>query len=315
VIAVDPAAEATTPKAFTLRRAFCPVDARLRPLNGSSPATSHGAIAAAAADAYVGREMLGHRSAKRRRGLWLVAALASLLGPRAARAQEMAEAHPSPLDHPHTVAELEAGIVVLPNAPISASNRGGATPLGPVGNGDATVQTGMHLIYRATRDWAIGAGALFAPSPTSDTNFGSVGGASRLSRTHSRSYLFLGGEGRYFPLRSRWFEGWVGITVGGLVIGDRFATNTAPALPSILGTNTVTVGTEGFAMGAQMGANYLITDQWVIGLTLRGDAWFLPAQKAFSQETSCDPIGDCPTLTGTVAAFEVGFSVGYRIPL
>jgi hypothetical protein len=248
-----------------------------------------------------------------KRGRWLAALLTTLLGSHPALAQEMPAAHPSPLDRPHTVAELEAGIVVLPNAPISAANRGGATPLGPVGNGDATLQTGMHLIYRATREWAIGAGALFAPSPTSDSNFGA--GASRLSRTHSRSYLFLGGEARYFPLHSRWFEAWFGVTVGGLVVGDRFATNTAPTLPSILGTSTVTVGTEGFAMGAQMGGNYLITDQWVIGLTLRGDAWFLPAQKAFSQETSCDPIGDCPTLTGTVAAFEFGFSVGYRIPL
>jgi hypothetical protein len=240
------------------------------------------------------------------------AVLVAIVVPRVAQAEDPQNDHPSLLDRPHTVAEIEGGIIVLPQAPISAANRGGATPIGKVGNGDATVQTGLHLIYRATRDWAIGAGALFAPSPTSDKDYG---GAGRLSRTHSRSYLFLGGEARYFPLRSRWFEAWVGVTGGGLIIGDRFATNDAPALPSILGTNTVTVSTEGFAIGAQMGASYLITDQWVVGLTLRGDSWFLPAQKPFSQETSCDPIGDCPTLTGTVAAFEVGISVGYRIPL
>ena len=155
---------------------------------------------------------------------------------------EPAHEHPSLIDRPHTVAEAEVGIVALPSAPISPSNRGGATPLGAVGNGDATVQTGMHLIYRATREWAFGAGALFAPRPTSDPN---AGGGSGLSRTHSRSYLFLGGEIRYFALRSRWFDGWFGLSSGAVIIADRFSTNNIPAVPSLLGTNTVTVSTEG----------------------------------------------------------------------
>jgi hypothetical protein len=221
--------------------------------------------------------------------------------------------HPSLLDRPHTVAELEAGIIALPSAPISASNRGGATPLGAVGNGDATLQTGVHLLYRATREWAFGAGAMFAPFPTSDSQY--TGGASHLQRTHKRSYLFLGGEVRYFPVRSRWIEAWFGFDAGGLVIGDRFLTDNAPQVPSILGTNEVTVSTEGFALGLQAGADYLINDNFVFGLALRGDRWFLPAQKPLAQETSCDPINDCPTLTGGVFAFELGLTFGYRIPL
>ena len=67
--------------------------------------------------------------------------------------------------------------------------------------------------------------------------------------------------------------------------------------------------------GLQAGADYLITDQWVVGLALRADRWVLPAQKPFSQESSCDALGDCPTLTGGVTAFEMGVTVGYRIPL
>ncbi len=220
--------------------------------------------------------------------------------------------HPSLLDRPHTVLDLEAGIIALPNAAISQANRGGATPLGTVGNGDATLQTGVHILYRANGDWAIGAGALFAPRPTADTNYG---GASGLSRTHSRSYLTLGGEARYYPLRSRWFEGWFGLTVGAVVVGDRYVENNAPPAPSILGNNETTVSSEGFGVGVQIGADYLVTDSWVIGLALRADRWFLPAQKTFSQENACDPVGDCPTLTGSVAAFEFGLTVGYRIPL
>jgi hypothetical protein len=220
--------------------------------------------------------------------------------------------HPSLLDRPQTVAEAEVGILALPTAPISPSNRGGSTPLGAVGNGDATVQTGVHLVYRASREWAFGAGALFAPRPTSDPN---AGGASGLSRTHSRSYLFLGGEVRYFALRSRWFEGWFGLTSGALIVADRFSTDNIPAVPSILGTNTVTVSTEGFAIGAQVGADYLVNDNFVIGLALRADRWLLPSEKPFSQQTSCDPIGDCPTLTGNIAEFEMGLTFGYRIAL
>jgi len=230
-----------------------------------------------------------------------------------ARAQELSTEHLALVDRPHTVAELEGGIITLPTAPISVANRGGATPLGTVGNGDATVETGVHLLYRASREWAIGAGALFAPRPTTDQNY--VGSQPGLPRTHSRSYLFLGGEARYFPLRSRWFEGWFGVAAGALIIADRFTTNAGPEPAPILGTQTSTVSTEGFSVGIQIGGDYLITDQWVVGLAMRADRWVLPAQKPFTQETSCDPIGDCPTLTGSVAAFELGLTVGYRIAL
>jgi hypothetical protein len=252
-----------------------------------------------------------------------VAALvvATLLTPRAASGQEPTSPdlpphpapheHPSLVDRPHTVAELEAGILALPGQPISAANRGGATPLGTVGNGDATVETGIHLLYRPTGEWAIGASATFAPHPTSDSSYG----ASGVSRTHARSYLQMGGEARYYPLRSRWFEAWAGLRAGAVIIGDRFTTNDAPAVPPILGVNTVTVSTEGFSLGVQVGGDYVLTDNLVIGMALRADRWILPTEKPFSQESSCDAIGDCPTLTGTAVAFELGITVGYRIPL
>jgi hypothetical protein len=216
-------------------------------------------------------------------------------------------------DRAHTVAEAEAGIIALPGAPISPAVRGGNTPLGAVGNGDATVQTGVHILYRANREWAIGAGAIFAPHPTSDSSCANCGGASGLSRTHSRSYLFLGGEVRYYPLHTKWLEGWVGLTGGSVIVADRFTTNNAPMVPAILGTNQVTVSSAGLAVGAQAGLDYLISDSFVVGIALRGDLWLLPQEAELV--SSCDAIGDCPTLHGSVAAFELGLTVGYRIPL
>lgn len=239
------------------------------------------------------------------------AAIVSLLTIGVARADDTAHERPSLLDRSHTVAEAEAGIIALPTAPISASNRGGSTPIGAVGNGDATVEVGAHILYRADRSWAIGAGAFFAPRPTSDNNFG--GGEGGLQRSHSRSYFWLGGELRYFPLRSRWFDFWFGATAGTVVVADRYTTNSAPSVPSLLGTNQINVSTGGFAIGAQSGIDYLLTSSLVVGLAVRGDLWLLPNQS--NQVSSCDAIGDCPTLHGGVVAFELGVTVGYRIPL
>ncbi len=206
----------------------------------------------------------------------------------------------------HTIAEFELGFIALPNAPISASHKGGDLPLGAtIGHGDATASIGMHFLYRGGIDWALGAGALFAPHPTADTTYG---GASGLSRTHSRDYLWLGGEGRYIPLHLKTVEAWIGIVVGGVVIADRFTTTT-PAVPSDLGTAQVTVRTEGFALGLQAGGEWEISEHVLLGLALRFDNWILPTGE------QCTPIGDCPTLTGPVTEIEFGLRLGYRIPL
>jgi hypothetical protein len=213
------------------------------------------------------------------------------------------------LTRPHTVAELEAGAIVLPTAPISQAQRGGNLVLPiTIGKGDATIMTGLHLLFRGGRDWAIGAGALFAPHPTSDTGYG-LGGATNLPRTHSRSYLYVGGEGRYFPLHTRYADLWIGLTAGGIIIADRFDNNAAPPVPSILGVPEVTVSTEGYALGFELGGNWIVTEHFVVGLTLRADRWFLPNTAA------CSSLNDCATLTGGVGAFEGGLTLAYRLAL
>jgi len=211
------------------------------------------------------------------------------------------------IDRPHTIAELEAGVIALPNAPISAAQRGGDTPLVGriIGRGDATVQTGIHILYRFNRDYVLGAGAIFAPSPTSDKQYG---GLSSLTRTHSRSYMFLGVEGRYIPLHYKSFEAWVGLSGGGVIVADTFSTD-APKVPPILGVPSVTIRTEGFAIGAQAGGTYYLSENWLAGANVRGYHWILPEGR------QCSPIGDCATLSGSVQVFELGLTIGYRLPL
>ena len=205
----------------------------------------------------------------------------------------------------HTLAELELGFIALPNAPISPGQRGGNLPIGTIGHGDATAIVGIHFLYRGGSDWEIGAGALFAPIPTSDNTYG---GASGLSRTHSRSYLWLGGEARYIPLHLKTLEAWVGFTIGGIIVADRFDTAATP-VPPILGSSEVTVRTEGGSVGVEAGGDWAFSERLSLGLALRLDHWILPA------EPSCTPIGDCSTLTGPVAEIEFGIRLGYRIPL
>jgi hypothetical protein len=210
------------------------------------------------------------------------------------------------VDRPHTIAELEAGIIALPTAPISAGQSGGDTPFGTIGRGDATLQTGLHVLYRWERRFAVGAGVLFAPIPTSDPEYG---GLRSLPRTHSRSYFFIGGEGRYIPLHYRFLEAWVGVSIGGVVIADRFTTDAGDRVAPILGAKEVTVRTEGFAFGAQFGGSYFLSENWIMGANFRAYRWVLP------EAQRCSSIGDCATLSGTVEALELGLTVGYRLPL
>jgi hypothetical protein len=209
----------------------------------------------------------------------------------------------------HTIAELEVGFIALPNAPISQSERGGSLPgIGTIGHGDATASLGMHLLYRGGVDWAIGAGALFGPNPTSSTTNGN-GSES----THSRDYLWMGGEARYIPLRLRTIEAWVGIAVGGIIVADRFTTTTPP-VPSDLGTSQVTVRSEGFSLGLQVGGDWDVSEHFVLGLAVRFDNWILPTVPSLAS-TQCTPTGNCATLSGPVTEIEFGIRVGYRIPL
>jgi hypothetical protein len=210
------------------------------------------------------------------------------------------------VDRPHTIAELEAGIIALPTAPISAGQSGGSTPFITIGRGDATLQTGLHVLYRWNREFAVGAGVLYAPFPTSDPEYG---GLRSLPRTHSRSYFFIGGEGRYIPIHYRFLEAWVGLSLGGVVIADRFNTDAGDKVAPIIGSKEVTVRTEGFAFGVQFGGSYFLSENWIAGINFRAYRWILPEQPR------CSSIGDCATLSGTVEALELGLTIGYRLPL
>ncbi len=243
-----------------------------------------------------------------------VVATAAIVGtalPRDARAQERDQDRDrdrtsAQRAYRHTLAELELGVIALPRA--SISNGQGVVTTSPI-SGDATIQAGLHLVFRANKAWAFGAGFLWGPRPLSESHYG---GRSELMRTHSRSYLTMTGEGRYFPLRFKKVDTWIGASAGVVVVSDRFVTDfgkPSDVLPPILGTREVTVRTEGFTTGLELGASYNFYNAWVVAGRFRGSGWFLPGTPA------CLPIGDCATLSGRLIVFELGISIGYRLPL
>jgi hypothetical protein len=209
----------------------------------------------------------------------------------------------------HALAILEGGIIILPNAPVSASQKGGNIPIlsqNAINQGDATIQLGIHILYRPFRDWSFGANFFFDPRPTSDSQYDAD---IALPRTHARSYFFIGGEARYIPLHARSIEGWVGAQAGVVIVADRFTTNAGIPVPAIFGDQEVSLATEGFFIGAQLGVDWYISDRIVAGLVTRYNHWLLPEQP------KCSPILDCTTLTGNVDSFDFGFTLAYRLSL
>jgi hypothetical protein len=219
-----------------------------------------------------------------------------------------AEAWQKFIQRKHALAILEGGIIFLPNAPISQSHpvQQDVPFLPAVTQGDATIQLGIHILYRPFRDWAFGANFFFDPRPTSDSYYG---GLSGLPRTHSRAYFFVGGEMRWIPLHARAIEGWLGAQTGVVIVADRFSTNAGVPKPAIFGDTEVSLATEGFYLGAQLGVDWFISDRIVAGLVTRYNHWVLPEQP------KCTPILDCTTLTGNVDSLDFGFTLAYRLSL
>ena len=80
-------------------------------------------------------------------------------------------------------------------------------------------------------------------------------------------------------------------------------------MPSILGTQEVTIRTEGFAIGGQIGGTYYLSENFMLGANIRAYEWILPDTRR------CSSIGDCATLSGAVSSIQFGVTLGYRLPL
>lgn len=203
-------------------------------------------------------------------------------------------------DRPYTQAELGLGMLTLPGAKFCLSNPGSCT------RGDTSPEGFLVMLYRPNRLWGFGAGATVGLPSGSDTPQAPYG---NLDRSHTRSYLMFDAMARYYGLQLPWIEGWLGGTLGGVVISDQYTNNAENPSAPILGPKGVNVRTEGMSAGIEAGIAWSFANNWSITGMLRSAWWFLPSKK------ECAPTGDCATLGGETAMFSLGGSIAYRIGL
>lgn len=236
----------------------------------------------------------------------LGAALAILLAlwPGAAAAHESGQAHPSgtpSYDRLTGMAELGLGWLVLPGAEVCVE-----PTIAGCESGDSSLGLEVWQLFRATRQFAAGAGLLLGLTPTTDAPREDPPG---VSRDHTRRYFTVEGTARYYPWTTDGFEAWAGISSGLVVVSDRFASTEGASDKALVGPRGVTIRTEGYTIGVAIGAAYLFSPSWSVGGAFRYGSWFLPEKPATS------PFGDEASLRGQVNLLSFGFNVAYRVPL
>jgi hypothetical protein len=203
------------------------------------------------------------------------------------------------LENPYTVAEFGVGILALPTTDICLAQPGTCT------KGDVTPYAWIWMLYRATNEFAIGAGTSLARPFSGET----TAQTSEIERTHIRQYMLIDVTGRYYGLKLPNVEGWLGMTLGGAVISDQYKTEGETSDAVILGPAGVVVRTEGVSAGIAAGLGWNFAPNWTLESSFRSAWWFLPSERA------CGTTGDCATLSEDVAMFSLGVGVGYRISL
>lgn len=203
-------------------------------------------------------------------------------------------------DRPYTQAELGAGMLTLPATEFCLRDPATCT------RGEIVPAGFLVMLYRPNRRWAIGAGASMAVSSNTPnpTNY-----YTQLDRSHSRNYLLFDTMARYYALQLDWIEGWVGASIGAVIVRDMYKNNADNPSAPIVGPKGVDVRSEALTTGIEAGLAWSFGKNWSIAAALRSAWWLLP------DERSCAPTGDCATLSGKTAMFSLSAVLGYRIGL
>jgi hypothetical protein len=229
--------------------------------------------------------------------------LAALLGAalaRPARADEPAPSHLARIDRPYTLAQLGVGLLTLPAADVCLRDR-------PCTKGDNSIEVDFWQLYRANRYFAVGAGASVALKPVTDNP---PSPDPSIDRSHTRSYFLVEAVIRYYAVRAETFEAWLGVTAGGVIVSDRYSIEGGDMpTAAIIGPRSLTIRTEGGAVGGLIGSSWSFAPNWAVGLSVRYMQWFLPSQPATTVFL------DRATLTAEQSALNFGISCSYRIAL
>ena len=187
------------------------------------------------------------------------------------------------VDHTYSLLELGVGALSLPKKQLCIPTQNRCS------TADLTLLGSLRFLVRWNERFALGAGASLGFRPVTDE--ASIDSSSgTIERTHTRNYFMLGGTGRYYLINGD-FNLWVGVGAGLIVVADHYnITDTGTAIINPRGT---TLRSEGWMVGASLGADWRLSKNWLVGLWTHEMLWSLPDEKA------CAQTGDCATINTT----------------
>jgi hypothetical protein len=206
-------------------------------------------------------------------------------------------------DQPHTSAEANGGVLLLPGALVCPTSVNSST----CSRGEVSLAASLQNLYRFGA-FGFGAGIMFATTLRSDA----ANGDPSIGREHTRSYFLVEGVGRYYFLRSRSWDFWAGVTAGLVVLNDSWTSNADRdpyEMTAKTGPEANTLGTEGFTAGLGLGAEWSFLHNWSFGPVLHYSNWILPNQRQMT------PTLDVASLAGRLDVIDVAVHLTYRISL
>jgi hypothetical protein len=197
--------------------------------------------------------------------------------------------------HPYGLIEFGVGVMALPDAKLCGGDAG-------CDRGDVSVEVDAWPLFRASPNYAVGAGMTLALIPMQDVP--SVD--TRFPREHARRYFTAEGIGRYYFLHGPSRELWGGISAGLIVVSDNFRTRTNDQGFTIIGADSANIATEGLSLGLASGVTFGVNRHLQVGATLRFANWYLPPTPevlAFDERAS---------LSNRVTMLNLALTVAYH---
>jgi hypothetical protein len=197
--------------------------------------------------------------------------------------------------HPYGLVEFGIGVLALPDAKLCGGEAG-------CDKGDISLEVDAWPLFRASPNFAVGAGMTLALIPMQDVPRQST----RFSREHSRRYFIAEGIGRYYFIHGPALEIWSGISAGLIVVSDNFRTRSNEANVPLVGSDSANIATEGLSLGLGTGVTFGVNPHLQVGATLRFANWYLPPDRqviAFGEEAS---------LSNRVTMLNLALTVAYH---
>ena len=201
-------------------------------------------------------------------------------------------------ERPVTLFHASIGMLGLPLAHFCPSPTEQCQP------GETSLAVGLMALVRLG-NFAVGAGA--------DVAFGlRTEHTTQQGRDHGRGYFSFDGLFRYYLPPLKRLDWWVGASIGAVVVSDSWSTPVDRVPHSdtrFVGPERLTLRSEGFTIGPNIGAHWRFSTRWLVGTHLRYTNWIFPSNRAST------PLGDNASLAGRVDAIELGVLLGFRIGL